>query len=161
MIFNIKSEWILLSTNIQTHFFQLLGVLAMLFAPISGILMTIAICITADTIIGIWKARKLKQPITSRKLSQIISKLLLYEGALLLFYLIDVYMLGDILIQFFSIPYLLTKVVGLILVSVEIFSIDENYRAVKQYGLWHAFKRLVGRAKEIKDEIEEFDLNKF
>jgi hypothetical protein len=42
-----------------------------------------------------------------------------------------------------------------------VFSMDENYRAVKKYGLWHAFKQLVGRAKDVRDELDDFDLNKF
>jgi hypothetical protein len=122
---------------------------------------TIATAVIVDTVIGIWKAKKLGERISSRKLSQIISKMLLYEGTIMLFFLIDKFMLGDILMKFFSIEFLLTKVVGLILVSVEVFSMDENYRAVRKYGLWYAFKRLVGRAKDVKGELDDFDINKF
>lgn len=60
------------------------------------------------------------------------------------------------MLQFFSVPLMLTKVIALILISIEIFSIDESYRAVYTYGLWAAFKRAVGRAKEIKTDIDGF-----
>ena len=157
----LKCELDCLMQAVQTNMYKLLAVLSALFAPIYGIMITLAVCIIADTAIGIWKAKKLNEKITSRKLSQVISKLLLYEGTLLLFFLIDKFMLGDILAHFFAIDYLLTKAVGLVLASVEIFSMDENYRAVKKYGLWNAFKRLVGRAKDVRDELDDFDITKF
>jgi hypothetical protein len=157
----IIKEWNCLVTAVSTNMYKLMAVLAALFAPIYGIMATIAICIIADTVIGLWKAKKLNERISSRKLSQVISKLLLYEATLILFFLIDRFMLGDILAHFFAIDFLLTKAVGLVLVSVEVFSMDENYRAVKKYGLWHAFKQLVGRAKDVRDELDDFDLNKF
>jgi hypothetical protein len=73
--------------------------------------------------------------------------------------MIDKYILGDILQQFFAVEFLLTKVVALVLSSIEVFSADENYRAVRKYGLWHAFKKLVGRAKDVKSELKDFDLD--
>jgi hypothetical protein len=36
---------------------------------------------------------------------------------------------------------------------------DENYRAVRTYGLWYAFKKLVGRARDVKGELKDFDLD--
>jgi hypothetical protein len=128
-------------------------------APIQGILITVGVLILADTILGVWKARKLKEKISSRKLSQIISKMFLYEGTIVLFFMIDKYILGDILQQFFAVEYLLTKVVALVLASIEVFSMDENYRAVRTYGLWHAFKKLVGRARDVKSELKDFDID--
>ena len=73
--------------------------------------------------------------------------------------MIDKYILGDILQHFFAVEFLLTKVVALVLASIEVFSMDENYRAVKRYGLWYAFKRLVGRARDVKSELKDFDLD--
>ena len=154
----------------QTHFteqMQLLqaGILAnldkvlMLFLafimPIQGILITVGLSIFADTVIGLWKAAKLKQTITSRKLSQIISKMLLYEATVILFYAIDFYMLNDLMLLVFTTPLLLTKVVALTLVSVEVYSMDENFKLVKGKGLFDAFKSLVARAKDIKDETDK------
>ena len=161
MRLDLKEQMECLMQAIQSNVFKLMAVLAALFAPITGILTTVALCIIFDTAIGIWKAKKLGERISSRKLSQVISKLLLYELTVMVFFLVDKFMLGDILQHFFSIEYLLTKVVGLVLTSVEIFSMDENYRAVKKYGLWYAFKRLVGRAKDVKEEMKDFDLNDF
>jgi hypothetical protein len=140
---------------------KILAMLMAFFAPIQGIMFTVGFLIICDTIIGIWKAKKLGEKITSRGLSKIISKMFLYEGTIIMFFLIDKFILGDILFRLISIEWLLTKVVALVLASIEIFSIDENYRAVKKYGLWHAFKRLVARSKDVKAELKDFDLNDF
>lgn len=161
MIDKIKFEASCLVAAINDNMTKILMMLMTLFAPIQGIMLTVGLLIIADTITGIWKSRKLGEKITSRGLSKIISKMFLYEGTIILFFLIDKFILGDILFKFFSIEWLLTKVVALVLASIEVFSMDENYRAVKKYGLWHAFKRLVARGKDIKAELKDFDLNDF
>jgi len=159
MIHLIQEQALCLQKALENHMTKIiLGLMAFL-APIQGILITVGVLILSDTIIGIWKARKLKETISSRKLSQIISKMFLYEGTIILFFMIDKFMLGDILQQFFAVEFLLTKVVALVLASIEVFSMDENYRAVRTYGLWHAFKKLVGRAKDVKDELKDFDID--
>jgi len=107
-----------------------------------------------DTLTGIWKAKKLKIKITSRKLSAIISKLMLYEVAVIGFYLIDYFILNDIILKFFSVPLMLTKILSLVLCIIEVISISENYKAVKGIDIWSAFKNLLQRSKEIKQDID-------
>lgn len=150
-----------LQAALQENSMKLIAILSALFAPIQGIMFTVGFLIIADTIVGVWKAKKLGEKITSRGLSKIISKMFLYEGTVIMFFLIDKFILGDILFRFFSIEWLLTKVIALVLASIEVFSIDENYRAVKKVGLWHFFKRLVARGKDIKSELKEFNLDDF
>lgn len=143
---------ILLGT-IKQSIVQILTVIGAFFLPISGILFLIGFAIVVDTITGIWKARKLKIPITSRKLSTIISKMMLYEVAVIGFYLIDFWILNDIILKFFSVPLMLTKILSLILVSIEVMSINENYKAVKGIDIWQGMKNLFARAKEIKTDL--------
>lgn len=145
----------ILQTRIQDHLFKLVAAFITFLSPIQGIMITVGLLILADTIFGIWKANKLGERITSRKFSQVISKMFLYQGTILLFFLIDMFIIGDILGALFSVPYLLTKVVALVLASVEVFSIDENYKAVHGSSLWNAFKKLVARSKEISADIKD------
>lgn len=133
---------------------QLLAVIGAFFLPISGILFLIGFAIVLDTITGIWKSKKLKIPITSRKLSTIISKMMLYEIAVIGFYLIDFWILNDIIMKFFSVPLMLTKILSLVLCSIECISINENIKAVKGVDIWSAFKQLLQRSKEIKNDID-------
>ena len=115
----------------------------------------IGVLIIFDTVAGIWKANKLGEKITSRRLSAIISKLALYELTVIMFFLIDRFILNDIMLTFFSVPFMLTKVVALVLSSIEVMSINESWKKVHQLDLWQSAKLLFARAKEIKDDINK------
>ena len=115
----------------------------------------IGVLICIDTITGIWKAKKLGDKITSRKLSSIISKLGLYELTVIMFFLIDQFILNDIILTFFSVPFMLTKVVSLVLASIEVMSINETYKVVKGIDLWQSMKLLFARAKEVKEDLNK------
>jgi hypothetical protein len=80
--------------------------------------------------------------------------------AVILTYLIDRFILNDILLQFFSVPLMLTKILSLVLVSIEAISISENYKAVKGIDIWSALKNLFARAKEIKTDLNGVRYNK-
>lgn len=156
----MRLQLAILLATIKQSFTQLLTVIGAFFLPISGILFLIGFAIMVDTITGIWKAKKLKIKITSRKLSTIISKMMLYEVAVIGFYLIDYYILNDIILKFFSVPLMLTKILSLILVSIEVMSINENYKAVKGIDIWQGMKNLFARAKEIKTDLNGLRHNK-
>ena len=117
----------------------------------------IGVLIAIDTFTGIKKAHKLKEKITSRKLSSIISKLALYEITVIMFFLIDRFILNDIILTFFSVAFMLTKVVALVLASVELISINENIKVIsaKNLDLWQSAKALFARAKEIKEDLNK------
>ena len=134
-----------------------MAIILSFFLPIVGILILIAASVILDTITGIWKSKKLKQPITSRRLSAIISKILLYEATVMLFYAMDKFLLNDIVSSFFSIDLLTTKVLALVLVSIEVISINENYYAIYQKDLWDALKNLFARAKEVTSDFKNIN----
>jgi hypothetical protein len=136
----MKTQLYILTTKFKLYSTKLMAIILSFFLPIVGILILIAASVILDTITGIWKAKKLKQPITSRRLSAIISKILLYEATVMLFYAMDYFLLNDIVISFFSIELLTTKVLALTMVSIEVISINENYKAVKGIDLWASLK---------------------
>jgi len=151
----MKAQLSLLLISIQSELLTLISICFAFFLPISGILLMIGVLISIDTITGIWKANKLGDKITSRKLSAIISKLALYEVTVIMFFLIDKFILNDIILTFFSVPFMLTKVVALVLASIEVMSINESYKQVKQVDLWQSAKDLFARAKEIKEDLNK------
>jgi hypothetical protein len=155
----MRLQLAILLASIKQSMVQILTVIGAFFLPISGILFLIGFAIVVDTITGIWKAKKLKIKITSRKLSTIISKMMLYEVAVIGFYLIDYFILNDIILKFFSVPLMLTKILSLILVSIEVMSINENYKEVKGIDIWQGMKNLFARAKEIKTDLNELRHN--
>ena len=151
----MKTQFYLLIYTVKNSLLKLITICFSFFLPISGILGLLFALILSDTATGIWKAKHLKHEITSRKLSAIVSKLLLYELTVIMFYLIDFYILNDIILTFFSVPLMLTKVLALVLASIEIMSINENYKVVKGIDLWQSAKLLFARAKEVKDNINK------
>lgn len=151
----MKAQLSLLILSIQSELLTLISICFAFFLPISGILIMIGVLISIDTITGIWKAKKLGDKITSRKLSSIISKLALYEITVIMFFLIDKFILNEIILTFFSVPFMLTKVVALVLSSIEVMSINENYKIVKGIDLWQSMKLLFARAKEVKEDLNK------
>jgi hypothetical protein len=151
----MKAQLSLLILSIQSELLTLISICFAFFLPISGILIMIGVLISIDTITGIWKANKLGDKITSRKLSSIISKLALYEITVIMFFLIDKFILNEIILTFFSVPFMLTKIVALVLSSIEVMSINENYKIVKGIDLWQSMKLLFARAKDIKEDLNK------
>ena len=151
----MKTQLSLLLISIQAELLTLISICFAFFLPISGILLMIGVLIAIDTFTGIWKAKKLKDKITSRKLSAIISKLALYEVTVIMFFLIDKFILNDIILTFFSVPFMLTKIVALVLSSIEVMSINESYKQVYHLDIWQSAKLLFARAKEVKDNLNK------
>lgn len=155
----MRTQLSILLTAFQSKWPIYLSMVSAFFMPITGLMFLIGFAIFVDTITGVWKAKKLKQPITSRRLSAVISKMLLYEITVILFYLIDYFILNDIILTFFSVPLMLTKMLALVLVSIEVVSINENYKAVKGIDLWVSAKNLITRAKELKKDADQIRHN--
>ena len=155
----MNSQLTILLATMKANWFKLLAVVSTFLMPISGLLFLVGFVIVLDTITGVWKSMKHKVPITSRGFSAIISKMLLYEVTVIMFFMIDQFILNKIILQFFSVELMLTKVLSLILVSIEVMSINENYKAVKGLDLWQSMKNLFARAKDIKKDIDEIRHN--
>ena len=151
----MKAQLSLLILSIQSELLTLISICFAFFLPISGILIMIGVLISIDTITGIWKAKKLGEKITSRKLSSIISKLALYEITVIMFFLIDKFILNEIILTFFSVPFMLTKVVALVLSSIEVMSINESYKQIYHLDIWQSMKLLFARAKDIKEDLNK------
>ena len=88
-----------------------------------------------------------------------MSKILLYEATVILFYLIDYFLVNEIVYSFFSIEMLVTKVLALTLVSIEVVSINENYKAIYHKDIWSALKNLFARAKEVTQDFKNIKKN--
>jgi hypothetical protein len=123
------------------------------FAPIQVILLVIGLAIFVDTIVAI---RLTTEKFSSRRLRKgLIGKMITYESAVLLFFLIDYSMVNEMVKTVFSVDYTLTKLVGLFLASIEVVSIDEKIRVRygDDKGFIARFKSFVKKAKAIKDSF--------
>jgi hypothetical protein len=129
--------------------------------PIQPLLILVGLMIILDTITGLWKAFKLKQKITSKKLSNIVSKMILYQGVVITLYILERYLLGEFIGLFVQIPFFLTKMISVVLVGIEAMSMHENFEAITNINIWKSFKTMVKRGTEVKNDLIELgDLDK-
>jgi len=132
--------------------------LLVFIAPVKGIMCFVGLSIFMDTAFGLWASYRLGKPIVSRKLYRLATKMLVFQFVVFLFYGIDKFMMSDLLAAFgIGIEFALTKIVGLALICIEGFSIDEKLQNVygKGKGIFYWFRKLVGAAKEIKKGYNE------
>jgi len=141
----------------KTFLLQLLTALLLFFAPIQQLVIVVGLAILCDTFTGIYKSVKLDgwKSIRSRKLSNIISKMVLYEVAIIVLYPIDKFLLNELLLNIVSVQYFSTKVACVLLILVEITSIKENIEAALKIDIWKTLKNFIKRAKEVSNDYDE------
>lgn len=135
----------------------LLTSLILFYTPINGLLIGVGVAIIFDTFTGIFKSIKLNgiSSIRSRILSNIISKMALYELCIISLFAIDKYVLNEFVIRSFGIDFMFTKICAIMLIFVELVSIKENIEETFSVDLWKLLKATLNRAKEIRTDIDE------
>ena len=123
--------------------------------PIKPLVLLVGVCISLDTFFGVFRAYKQGKKITSRELSSVISKMALYEFALILFFFIDSLILNDIAKTFTPVDLFMTKVVAAVLISVECISILENIKLSTGLDFIGMAKKTLKRGKSLKDEVQD------
>jgi hypothetical protein len=123
-----------------------------------GLLIAVGAAIALDTLFGIYRAVRVKgwYFINSRTLSNIISKMLLYELCIVFLYVIDFFILSEFFEKWFSVSFFATKVCAILLIFIEGVSIKENFEKATGKDIWLLLKKALGRANEVKDSIMDF-----
>ena len=127
------------------------------FTPITGLMLAVGAAIALDTFFGIYRSVKVKgwQFVTSRRLSEIVSKMLLYQMCIICLYVIDFFILSEFFQKWFSISFFATKICAILLIFIEGVSIKENFEKATGLDVWALIKKALGRANEIKDSITD------
>lgn len=150
----MKTTLIHLLEKLKTH----VGELALLFfafvAPIKALLILCGFVIFVDLFLGIKKSIKQGKKITSKGLYETVRKMFIYQITIISFYFIDVNLLGEFIAVFTDIPLFLTKLVTISLVSVELFSINENIEIL--WGI-NIPKRMIETANKFFSFKKNFD----
>ena len=131
--------------------------LILFFVPIFGLLISVGAAIVLDTVTGVYKSIKLEgwRSIRSRKLSNVISKMALYEVCIILLFVIDNYVLNEFVKHAFDFDFMFTKICAILLIFTELVSIKENIEETFKIDIWKLLKGTFNRAKEIKSDINE------
>lgn len=95
-------------------------------------------------------------PITSRKFGMIVIKLILYGIAILTGFALD-YFLIDVLVNIpGAIEWLITKIITIVIVSIETLSIDESIRYMNgDKGIAYYINTFIKFAVQLKSKIAE------
>jgi len=129
----MKTIW----SNVGTFFASVFGVLA----PVAAIIYTLTFIIFLDFVFGIFKSYKLKQEISSRKMSQSISKIFLYNLVIIGLFVMDKYVL--------STGIGLERIGASLIILVEFRSIDEHFTKLFGYSLWDKISEQFKRGKSL------------
>jgi hypothetical protein len=141
-----------MKTKLTLFVFSLMTILA----PVKPMVLMAVATIILDMGFGIWRSVKKNgwASIRSRRLSNTISKSLLYSGAIVFIFLLEKFILADLLAYFISVDLLLTKAFTAFCVFTEVKSINENYFSVTGINVWEKFMQFVKRSKEQVEELK-------
>tara|TARA_R100000152_G_C6781941_1_gene217689 strand:+ start:2805 stop:3239 length:435 start_codon:yes stop_codon:yes gene_type:complete len=139
---------------IVAHTSVFMKTILVFFSPIKPIILLVGLSTILDTIAGIWRAKKLKEKVSSRKARKgLIPKLMSYIVAVLLVYTTDFFIINELVGNFISIDYLATKLIALALISVEVKSIDESFKAVKGCSFLQKITDIILKARDIRKNL--------
>jgi phage-related holin len=121
------------------QWFYNLGIAFLSFlSPIVPLFASVSLLIATDFIFGVYRAHKLGT-LSSRKMGHTISKVLLYNLAVLTVYMIEKYVLqGDV-------PY--SKIIVGVIAMVELKSIDESFKMLFGYSIYEKVKGQIKRGE--------------
>jgi hypothetical protein len=141
-----------MKTNLTLLAFSICTILA----PVKPLVIIAILSIILDTCFGIWRSVKKGgwKSIRSRRLSHTISKTLLYSGAIVFVFLLEKFVIADILAHFIAIDLVLTKAFTFFCVYTEIKSINESYFSVTGVNVWDKFIKFAKRSKETLDDLK-------
>jgi len=135
--------------------------ISLYLSPIYPLVGLVLATILADTLSGRWAARHIARlegkdvrlEVSSRKTRDgLIPKILGYISVILFVYILDRFMLSDLVTHFFPafpVEYSATKIGGLILMWIEFDSIDENYYKVKNVRIKDIISDKVKKLREL------------
>lgn len=126
-------------------------------SPLLPLALLVSLFSVLDTFVGRWYARNIGEQITSRKTRiGLTRKLSIYFIVLITTYLIDQFIINEIMRNYIWFDWAFTKFFASLLIWIEYTSIDEKIKWVKGRGLTDrvidfgkSLKRIVGFTKDI------------
>lgn len=144
MKMEIRDTAVDMMSVIKEQFFILATFVATIFSPVFPMVASVLLFIVLDTLTGLVKAKYVKESRNSNSLKRgLLPKLIIYTACLLVVYIGDRYITNQFVKHYFLFDYLLTRVVALILIFIEIWSIDENFKSIFGKSLVDYFKKFM------------------
>jgi hypothetical protein len=146
---NIKETAVNMMSVLREQFFVLATFVATIFSPVIPMVISVLLFILLDTLTGLLKANYVKEERNSNSMKRgLLPKLIIYTACLVVVFIGDRFITNDFVKHYFFFDYLLTRVVALILIFIEIWSIDENFKAIFGKSLIDYFKKFMNIFKD-------------
>lgn len=127
------------------------------FIDLAPLALAVAIAIAMDTIFGVTAAIKMRDKVTSRKLGQAALKMFIYQTVLLGVFCIDKFIIGELMSRFFEIENIATKISALVLLYIELVSINENIFKITKINLFERFKSMMSASRDTLDDVDKIN----
>lgn len=117
------------------------------FTPLIPLTLSVGFLIMVDFCVGIYRAKKKGEMITSRKMSNTLSKMVLYQLMIISLFVLETFLLDNIL------P--ITKMGAAFIALIEIKSISESIEMITGLNIWtklvEALRRGTNNTKDLLD----------
>lgn len=138
----------------KTNFLIFSSFILSFFAPVIPFIVITILFILLDTIMGILKVKYTAEN-TGLKLNSnafkrgFIPKMLIYTLVLIAVYSADKILTNEIVKHYTQFNFVITKLIALILIVIEAWSIDENFKAIFGVSIIAKFKQSVKKGTNI------------
>lgn len=144
-----------MKTIILKMYTSMLLPLIVFFAPIYVMVFLVGLSTIVDTCFGIWKAKSLGEVCDSKKCRQgLVPKIRSYVTIVLLLFVADFHIVNEFTKLFIDIEFVSTKIVSLVLIVIEVRSMDESFQKVKGYSFIEKLYDNVRNIKKVKDDMQ-------
>lgn len=143
-----------ITTILKTKLLILLSVMATFFTPVIPLIITTFCFIVMDTVMGLLKAKYIGEKRNSNGFKRgFIPKVIIYSLLLFIVFMADRLITSDAVKHYTQFDYVITKILALILIFIECWSIDENFKAIFKVSLIDKFQAFL---KYIKSLFRKF-----
>jgi hypothetical protein len=130
-----------------------------ILTPIQPLILIIFGIVLLDTFFGIKRSWSLNILFTSRRFFSFFKKLLVYELVLITTFLVDFYLVNELVNIIFQFDLLVTKLIGFVITINELKSIEENIRVIYGINFIEIIKKSFNTVKDVKDGLDEIKKN--
>lgn len=135
---------------LKTNFLIFSSFILSFFAPVIPLICITIAFILADTGMGLLKVKYTGEKRNSNGFKRgFIPKMIIYTLVLLIVFLADKYITHEVIKHYTQFDFVITKIIALILVFIEGWSIDENFKAIFGVSIIAKFKQFLTWAKGI------------
>lgn len=135
---------------IKTKLAVLTALIFTFFAPVIPFVITTFCFIVFDTIMGFLKVKYVGEKRNSNGFKRgFIPKVIIYTLVLFLVFMADKLILSEPIKHYTQFEFVVTKIIALILIFIECWSIDENFKSIFGVSLIHKFKAFLNYLKSI------------